>query len=29
MATCLDYAKIAYAAYFTGPNQYYTKSPKD
>ncbi len=23
MATCLDYAKIAYAAYFTSPNQYY------
>ena len=23
MATCLDYAKIAYAAYFTGPGQYY------
>ncbi len=23
MANCLDYAKIAYAAYFTGPNQYY------
>lgn len=23
MANCLDYAKIAYAAYFTGPAQYY------
>lgn len=23
MATCLDYAKIAFAAYFKGPNQYY------
>jgi hypothetical protein len=23
MANCLDYAKIAYAAYFTGKNQYY------
>ena len=23
MPTCLDFAKIAYAAYFTGPNQYY------
>ncbi|MBM3546260.1 MAG: hypothetical protein FJX54_04870 [Alphaproteobacteria bacterium] len=23
MATCLDYAKIAYAAYFTGTSQYY------
>lgn len=23
MATCLDYAKIAYAAYFTGKGQYY------
>jgi len=27
MATCLDYAKIAYAAYFTGPGQYYEDPP--
>jgi len=27
MATCLDYAKIAYAAYFTPPNQYYADPP--
>jgi hypothetical protein len=27
MATCLDYAKIAYAAYFTRTNQYYDNPP--
>jgi hypothetical protein len=27
MATCLDYAKIAYAAYFTAPSQYYETPP--
>lgn len=27
MATCLDCAKIAYAAYFTGKNQYYETPP--
>lgn len=27
MATCLDYAKIAIAAYYTGANQYYADPP--
>ena len=27
MATCLSYAKIAYAAYFTSTNQYYVDPP--
>ena len=27
MANCLDYAKIAFAAYFKGANQYYENPP--